>query len=318
MTAIRKSPEWIEKYYAKIGASNAAVACGLSPWQSRSGLARIMLGQEEPEDVSDKPDVLRGVLCENAAIFMLARELGRTLAPHDQDDFQYSELYPHAHVLPDAWDFPRYPPRGDTQLCKGIPCEVKCVRRATLAKMQREQSPGDAYTLQCVHALAVTGAPYMHFGALNLEDMRLYYQRIERDDDLINSVMDIESEFYLAVKRGEIPQDGPQIAEFDAPSSEKKIITDPKALDTARQYLEVKQTKADASALFDSLKDDLLSHIGEANVFEFKGVLRGSNIPVKGRTTFDHKFCVKAHPAMKEYYGRGKPHMRFAADPVRK
>lgn len=308
MINVQKSPEWIAEYYKTIGASNAAAACGISPWMSRSKLGEIMLGIREPDDLSDNMDVQFGTFCEPFALQMLSEKIGLPIEPHDPNEFLYSEKYPFAHVLPDGWALD-----GN----KRIPCEVKVVRASTYAKMEREGGPSNERFIQCQTAAAITDAPYTIFGAFDRAYLRIYDERIERDDALIKTFMEAMGEFHAEVKAGRVPGDG-SVVPYKAPSLDRKIITDPKAIRDSRDWLRLKKLEGETEDSLQELREVIEGHIGDARVFRFEGVADGQHTPTKGRTTFNHKAAVKADPALKKFYVTGNPSMRLTINALRK
>ena len=301
---IEKSAEWQAEYYKTIGGSKSAAAVGLSRYNSRSELGRIMLGQQEPPDLSDNLDVVAGTLLEHPAMTLIAKVEGYEIEPHDQADFQYNDEYPHAHSLPDGW--------VGSQIA-----EIKNVRRATLKKLARDGIAAFAdWYCQAIHNLAVCDAETMLFFAVNWEDKRIVTTEISRNIEIESSLMASEAAFMAEVDRGIVPADvaGSDIIE----TVEQKLIIDaPIALAHARAYLQAKQAKDEADSLLDEMKDELLGYMGDAASAEFAGVLKASHSKVNGRRSFDHKTAVSEDPDLERYYRIGKPYMRFAARAVK-
>jgi putative phage-type endonuclease len=308
MIVLKKSQEWEDEYYSKVSGSTAAAAVGLNPFKARSKLAQEMLDPSTREDLTGESAIRRGLFGEPNALFALAEHLGMDIAEQDQNAFVYSPDYPSSHCLPDGWlDGPN-----------GI-AEVKCSLWPVLRRCEREGLPL-YWELQAQHNMAVCSVNVCHFWVFNLDHQKGFYEEVPRDDGIISALMAAEQDFYEQVLVGKIPEDtsdATMAAITDPPLEGRKIITDPQAITAAREFLEYKCAERIASDLKDERHQDLLSFIGDADSFEFPGVMKGTNRITKGRQGFNHKEAVAADSSLERFYFHGKPYPTFRTTPTK-
>ncbi|MFQ5591322.1 MAG: lambda-exonuclease family protein [Phycisphaerae bacterium] len=302
-----KSPEWLAKWNKTIGGSRAAAVAGKSPWDTPANVYDEMRGEKPPRDLSDNPDVRRGLLLEPVAAAQLEEQIGRPVRHHNQEHFVYNNNLPFAHTLPDAW------------LGIAEPVELKVPRPQTWQRMYLQGIP-DHYTIQAQHCMAITDAKVVHFAALCPVTMAVLYVPIERDQPFIDDLMSREEEFYNAVLAGNRPADDDRAPEIEVPQYDGAICTigGEQAERAAKAYIEAKAVQEDVTEIVADAKQRLLDIAGDADAFEVPGILRCYHRYQDGRRTFDHKAAVLETPALERYYKTGKAFKTFRAYPIRK
>lgn len=186
------SAEWHAARRDSLGASEAAIVLGVSPWQSRLGLYLEKTADEPPER-EESEHLLWGHLLEDAIVSEVARRAGVELCWR-QASLRSAE-HPWATCTPDALT---------TDL---EPVEVKNLSSGYDAEDWAEQIP-EHYRVQCQHQMLVTGAKRCLFAAL-LWGRRLVWEWVERDEDTIRRIVIAGSEFMRRVReRDEPPADG--------------------------------------------------------------------------------------------------------------
>ena len=299
-----KDAKWLETYYQKVSGSTSAASVGLDPFKKRTELAAEMRDPAMRPDLSQNPNILKGVFGEPAALWWLQNAIELDVTPTNQNEFLHNPAYPHAHCLPDCY------------VEDGAIGEVKVVGYGVLRRIKDGGVPIN-YLVQCQHNMAVANVPQCHFAAFNFDYQDGYTEVIDRDDELIAKLMENEAAFLKAVRSNEDIHDPAfERSELSLPDKGKVIIDDPKALEMAREFLEAKRQHAELEEKLDGLKDYLQAAIGEQHTaFEFPGVARGTWPKVAGRKGFDHKLCIAENPAMAKYNKQGKDYRMFRLNP---
>lgn len=303
-----KSQQWLTEYNRTIGSSRAAAVLGKDPWKSAGQVYDEMFGDAKHPDLSDSPDVRRGIALEPIAIKELNRQAGLKLKRWPQNEFVYNEHLPFAHALPDAADK------------KGTLGEVKVPRPQTWQKMYLHGVP-EHYQIQCQHMMAVTGTFVVHFAALCPVTMRILHVPIERNPEIIGEIIEGERRFIEAARRGIRPDDDVQAdANFELPPLDGTlaIIDSGDAVRAAEAYLEAKALLDEAQEIVEQAKLQLLqSAPAEVSAFEVPGILRCYHKMQPGRQTFDYRTALAEHPELDKYMKTGKPFATFRAYPLK-
>lgn len=301
MSALAKSQAWLDQHKATIGSSIAAAVIGEHPCMTIQDAYDYMIGEAAPAEFNQ--DMERGVLLEPIARRKLAETLKTKIEPHPDGEFLYSTKYPHAHALPDGW----------ITVVGDVPVELKVPRPQNWQKMKLNGMHG-YWFVQCAHQLAVTGAPWLEFGALNPVTMEVLSLKVERDEAFIALLMEREAEFFKAVQARQRPIAEPVKLDIPEQAGELTKIDTPEALDAARAYIEADQLSKDAEQLREDAKLKLLGYMDLADAVEFPG-LRCYYRQQTGRVTFNKKAMAKDHPGidLTKYETQGKPFHVFKA-----
>lgn len=184
--------EWLEARNSGIGASEAAAACGMSPYSTPAELYHRKRGELAPVEETD------------------AMRLGTALEPVIASEFQHRTglkvirnhlgLYRHADhsfmlASPDALIEPN-------ELA-----EWKATTFRTLGQYGDEDSDDvpTPYLLQTQQQLAVTGLQVCHLAVLS-DGRTLRTYRIERNDRLIENIAKAEAELWERIQNGDPPE----------------------------------------------------------------------------------------------------------------
>lgn len=196
--------EWLAGRGRGIGGSEAAAACGMSPWMTPIQLWRLKCGAEEPKDLSDNPAVRQGVRMEP-----VLREFFKALRPelaveYHQFDILYQSERPWLFATLDG------ELTTDTGRC-GI-LEIKTATpngKAGWAKWADGNMPMNYYC-QTLHALLATGwdfvilfaALYSMSGDITLREYEIQRRDVKEDLDWL---LDKETGFWRHVEDGTLP-----------------------------------------------------------------------------------------------------------------
>lgn len=280
MNALVKSAEWHDEHRRTIGGSIAAACLGEHPYITPAQAYDYLRGDLPPAELT--ADMERGTLMEHIARAKLAAHLNTGIADHDQNEFIYNPTYPFAHSLPDGW------------VGAVIPTELKVPRVRNWHRL-RMYGLHAYWIVQCQHTLAVTGAPYIEFGALNPETLDVLHLTVQRDDALIDTIMQREADFMESVRHGLRPVEHVERIELPEYTGEIIRIDNDAAAAAARALMEATALRLEAEELEESAKARIKELIGDAQACELPG-LRVYHRMQKGRVTFDKAKLKKAHP----------------------
>ena len=178
-----------------IGGSDVAAILGLNPWKTNIELWEEKTGLRQPENISQKEEVKRGVNMEP-----LLRNIFAITRPHLT--VQEGRFLVHPDYLFMAANIDGI---VDDGISPGV-LEIKTARVKNLSDW-KDRVP-DYYYLQCLHYLAVTGWRYAILYAyleIVLPDREitgyLREYRIERKEEEIDLLLKAEIEFWDYVQK---------------------------------------------------------------------------------------------------------------------
>jgi len=180
--------------------------------------------------------------------------------------------------------------------------EIKCPRHMTYRKWQREGVP-EGPILQGQHYLAVRGKGRVVFGIFCAEIDEMMIVPVERDNDLIDLVVDKESEFWSFVKAKKLPEEF-EPAPIDLPAVGGKDLIKLDTPEWARAVNDLrvaKDLKAEAAAVEDMAKGEIKKLMGDHEIVEGSGA-RIYHTLSKGRKRLDQTALKKAHPEIYEQF----------------
>jgi len=231
-----KSQDWSNEHRLTIGSSIAAAVCGVHPYMTVAQAFDYMTGAEPTAEMNQHME--RGILLEPIARKKLAEHLKAGIEPHDQYSFIYNDKYPFAHALPDGWIMNAGKEYFGSDEALSIPAELK-VPTPQNWQMLRLKGVHDYWLVQCQHILAICDAPWLEFGALNPVTMQILPVRVNRDDELIDSMMEREAAFFEKVRKGQRPaEEQPEAIELPEVGGEMVTLKGDDALAAAAAYIE--------------------------------------------------------------------------------
>lgn len=212
-----------------IGGSEAAVACGISPWKTPVQLWQEKRGEVPPPNLDDNELVLWGGLLEDVIATEWARR--KELKVHRVNATQFSEEHPFmlAHI-----------DRRVVGKREGL--EIKNASQWT-NEAWGEVGSDDVplyYLTQGVHYMHVMDYDAWNYGVL-LGGNQLMSYRVERDSEIERKVIAQEARFWECVQTGSAP---PPIRVDDLvrlyPKTSGRITATPEILEAVMRYREIK------------------------------------------------------------------------------
>lgn len=227
-----KSQEWLDNHYGTIGGTAAAVIAGHSLWMTLGDLYDYRLKLKPYPDVSDSPDIRRGMLLEPVALMVLEEKLGKDVTPWEQDLFCRNPHYAFAHVLPDAID------------ADGDYWDVKCPRPAGVSQAVLDGLP-PYYYCTAQHACMVLETSQYGIAMFDSVTCDIHLFMVKRSDDFVEALIDLERAFDAACREGRRPETEPQkVPVTNAPRGKLHRIDDPAAVVAARRVRDTRELVA--------------------------------------------------------------------------
>jgi putative phage-type endonuclease len=171
--------EWLKYRMQGIGGSDAAAICNLSRYRSAMAVYLDKLGELPP--LEDNPKMKAGRVLEPIIADWFAEETGYKVWRQNAI-FQHPE-HPFMLANIDRW-------------LPGMNAGLECKNTSEYAAGDWEgtEAPRE-YILQCNHYMAVTGADRW-FLAVLIGGWNFQWRVIERDEELIRSLIEIERNFW--------------------------------------------------------------------------------------------------------------------------
>lgn len=176
----KSKDEWLA--LRKLGASDAPAALSISPYKTPFQLWSEKCGLVEPFSGNEK--TLWGERLEGVVASVFSDETGLSLKKSDN-------LYVHG-LLPYLTATPDY------ETADGALVEIKTTSERHADEW--EYGPSDSAHVQLMHQLAVTGRSYGFIVAL-IGGQRLVHYKVERDEDIIVTILDQLKVFWDFVER---------------------------------------------------------------------------------------------------------------------
>jgi len=270
-----------------IGASEAAAACGLSPWKTP-----YELWSDKTTDVIDTPTNARmewGNRLEAVVMLKyledLSPEAGTLEAPCA---FQVSPDYPWMGCTPDGL----------------LPDRVVEIKTTGIANSREWGEPGtDAvplhYLLQVTHQMIVTGRKKADIPVLiGGSDYRVY--SVELDEELAKLLIEREATFWTHVE-ARTPPDVKSIADAAArwpKDTGVSVVATPEIADAVQRLAEVKAEQEKLEADADALSLGIRVCMGEATTLTDSSGQALATWKAQVRSQFNFQGFKAAHPGL--------------------
>lgn len=297
--------EWLKLRRKGIGGSDASAVAGMNRYKSPVGVFLDKTGQIEPEEAGEAAywgNVLEDVVAREFTIQTGLRvQRSNKLYQHPEHNFMLGNV---DRLILD---------KGGRGL--GI-LECKTASAYKLGEWEDDQVP-DEYAIQLQHYMAVLGVDYGYFAVL-IGGQKFQYKLVERNDRIIDSLIQIEDEFWNKHVVPGIPPmiDGSdassdllnQLYPKSAPASE--IILDDKQAVLVRRLIAAKEDAAAAAEQVKQFENELKAIMGENELAIHNGE---PLLTWKSNNTsrIDSKRLKKEQPALYEQYLNTTSSRRF-------
>lgn len=170
--------EWLKSRQSGIGGSDASAIAGLNPWKSSIQLY-MDKKEENPKEIKSLRMEL-GSRLEGLVAELFTEETG--LKVRNVNGILKNEQYPFALANID-------------RAIVGEKAFLECKTTNSFALKEWEEGVPPHYEIQCLHYMAITGATHCYIAAL-IGNSDFIWHKIERDQETIDYLMQIEKEFW--------------------------------------------------------------------------------------------------------------------------
>lgn len=267
-----------------IGGSDVAAILGLDRYRTPEQVWLEKTGQVKPIDTMT-PDQERGVTFESIAAMKFEQRTGIRLS-RSPDRYRHPV---HQFMLANI-DF----------MVEGrkILAEVKCPSLGAFSRIKREGLP-DSWLLQMQHYMAVTAFDHAIIVIFCADRMELLHFAVERDQVLIDNLIEKETEFWTLVETMTPPPD--VISEI---RGQEIVVVGSVTKRTDHEFTEAMAFLREAKALSktaeqteEEAKERFVEVVGDKpGIYELEGLGRVHYADRDGRTGFDDKALAGARP----------------------
>lgn len=197
INVMQGSDAWLDWRSVGVTATDAAIILGLSPYKTVWRLWAEKTGYAVPEDLSNNPNVRRGVINED-----VARE-----AYEDKHD---ELLLP---VCVESASNPLLRASLDGLDSNGRPVELKCPALSTWSEVAALGEKSEAFQLynpQVQHQILVTGADYGWLVFYNVDSQEMIEFKILKDVEMCKEIETLAAEFWTSVESKTEPAKDPE------------------------------------------------------------------------------------------------------------
>lgn len=280
--------DWLNWRRHGIGGSDAAAIAGMSPWKSPTRVYLDKLGAVEPEEAGEaahwgtlQEPLIASEFKERTGFLIRRRN---AILMHPEYHFMIGDIDRLVYVAGRGW---------------GV-LEIKTTNAYKSGDWENDSVP-EYYMLQMQHYLAVTGLQYGYFAVL-IGGQKYHQVEVERDDQLIDYLVQIEANFWDCVKTQTSPP-------LDGSASSTDVLnylypaekTNPSELELSgdmeiwiQQYQEASGDIKEAEERKQRAANELKAVLGDKEI----GILGDHRVTWKPFTShrFDTKAFQKAHP----------------------
>ncbi|MCY8269642.1 YqaJ viral recombinase family protein [Bacillus sonorensis] len=298
--------KWLEARRAGVGGSDAAAIAGLSKWQTPMSVYLDKLGQAS-KDNSSSEAAYWGHVHEETVAREFSKRTGKKVR-------RRKAILQH----------PNYPfmLANVDRLIVGEQSGLECKTASEYLKDEWEgEEVPDAYLVQCQHYMAVTGFKVWWIAVL-IGGNKFVYKKVERDEELIKYLIQVEKDFWENHVQNEIPP------MFDGSEASTELLAhmypvgfeDEKELPLAaneliERYKEAKVEEKKAKKQLKEAENQLKGMLGEyetGNAGKARVIWKTITA-----TRFDTKTFAAKHPELFEKFNKVTTHRRFQVKEIK-
>lgn len=294
--------EWLTYRKNGIGGSDAAAVCGLSRWKSPMSVWLDKTGLAEPEEPGES--AYWGTVMEPIIREEFTRRTG--IAVREVSSILQHPQYPHMLANLDGIVTDNF--RGE-----GI-FEAKTAGIYSMSEW--EAGIPDEYAIQIQHYLAVTGLSYAYVAVL-IGGNKFLWKPIERDDEVIHLIVQLEARFWKLVVNGTPPElDGSKATTellnhlYRISGRQTRIELPDEAAALIQEYEKYQEEEQRAQERMDTAANQLKGLLGEAEL----GIIGDRQVTWKTIKSerLDSKALRADHPEIHKKYVKESSYRRFS------
>lgn len=273
--------------------SDAAPAAGLSPWKPPQTLYLEKRGEIEPQDISGEDRVHFGNLFEDMILKEVRARTGWNLCRVNETLWHPKHPFIGAH-LDGRIRESRLKPR---RIFEAKTVGEMAYQRGQWGEPGTDQVP-PYYHLQASHYLAVTGADLCEMAVL-IGGQKMAFYTIERNDRLIDKLLDIECAFWERVQTAQppAPQTAAQaLALYPRHAKDKELVLNEDVAKQLRALREIRERLRKLKADEALILDDLYPKLADASLLIGPGGRLLAKFNASERGNFDSRRLKKEMP----------------------
>jgi putative phage-type endonuclease len=246
--------QWLAWRKKGIGGSDVSAIAGMNRWKSPIEVWMEKVGQLEPKELGEA--AYWGTVLEDIVAKEYSKRSGlkvqrrNAILQHPKHEFMLANVDRMIH---------------DVDRGKGI-LECKTAGEYKKGEWEEDNIP-EEYALQVHHYLAVTGLQFARIAVL-IGGNKFEIRDIERDEEIVDYLTKIESDFWQLVKSGTAPEmDGSQSAsdllKIMYPNSNSSSIELPYSGQMVEDFLRLQEMEKEIKLRKDEVANKLKNQIGE-------------------------------------------------------
>lgn len=285
--------EWKQLRTHSIGGSDCGTILGMNNYQSPFTLWQKKLWADNyEEDISDKIQVKFGHYNEQFVAKLFEEKTGKKLRKHNKMMYHKDYDFISANV---------------DRVVIGENALLECKTTSEFLKDKwKDGNVPESYMAQCYHYMAVTGVDVVYIAVL-FGNSEFHYETIERDEEVINDIINAEVEFWneYIVKSQRPPADDSEITSKALNNFWKETKNDVVNFDEEKTalfkgILAIKEHQKELDKQLKGHQNQLKELLGEnefGEVSEYKASWKKQN-----RESFDAKRFKEENPELYEQY----------------
>lgn len=285
--------EWKQLRTHSIGGSDCGTILGMNNYQSPFTLWQKKLWADNyEEDISDKIQVKFGHYNEQFVAKLFEEKTGKKLRKHNKMMYHKDYDFISANV---------------DRVVIGENALLECKTTSEFLKDKwKDGNVPASYMAQCYHYMAVTGVEVVYIAVL-FGNSEFHYETIERDEEVINDIINAEVEFWneYIVKGQRPPADDSEVTSKALNNFWKETKNDVVNFDEEKTalfkgILAIKEQQKELDKQLKGHQNQLKELLGEnefGEVSEYKASWKKQN-----RESFDVKRFKEENPELYEQY----------------
>lgn len=285
--------EWKQLRTHSIGGSDCGTILGMNNYESPFTLWQKKLWADNyEEDISDKIQVKFGHYNEQFVAKLFEEKTGKKLRKHNKMMYHKDYDFISANV---------------DRVVIGENALLECKTTSEFLKDKwKDGNVPASYMAQCYHYMAVTGVDFVYIAVL-FGNSEFHYETIERDEEIINDIINAEVEFWneYIVKGQRPPADDSEITSKALNNFWKETKNDVVNFDEEKTalfkgILAIKEQQKELDKQLKGHQNQLKELLGEnefGEVSDYKASWKKQN-----RESFDAKRFKEENPELYEQY----------------
>ena len=231
--------EWLKVRKMGIGGSEAAAIAGLNPWSSAMNVYLDKLTDETEDFDNERMRIGRDL--EDYVAERFQEETGIKVRRMNQ----MLQHYEHDFMLANL-----------DRVIVGEKAFLECKTTGSYSKKDWEEGIPLHYQLQCLHYMAVTGFTHCYIACL-IGNEKFIWHRIDRDEETIQYLIDIEKDFWVNNILKRIPPEADGSSQYDDILAKKYGDSNGLQVGLDTKFIEKIERRNELKSLIDTMETEI-------------------------------------------------------------